>query len=160
MTLLSNPSPGVVLDATIAVSLSSKEKTTHAHVEAEVNRFLTLGADFFAPGVLVSETLFALCRMLENDHTLTTTEHEQAVADFHTMLGFIGSPPQGEITLVLRAEVIRGNYTCYRSSDALYIALAEQLSQTRTALLLTLDEGMQKQAARNAPSVTVQVIRP
>jgi predicted nucleic acid-binding protein len=125
-----------------------------------VTRYLSLGYAFFAPGVLVSETLFALCRMLENDKTLTAAEHRQAVADFHALLSFISPPPQGEISLVLRAEAIRGNYTCYRSADGLYIALAEELAQTRTTILLTLDEGMQKQAAKNAPGVTVQWITP
>jgi predicted nucleic acid-binding protein len=160
MTPPSKPAPAIVLDATIAVSIASKEATTQAQANAEVTRYLSLGYEFFAPGVLVSETLFALCRMLKNDKSLTAAQHRHAVSDFHTLLNFILPPPQGEISLVLRAEEIRGNYTCYRSADGLYLALAEELSQARTTILLTLDEGMQKQAARNAPSVTVQLVSP
>ncbi len=160
MTSPSNLPSAVVLDATIAVSISAKEKTTQAKANEEVTRYLSQGCTFFAPGVLVSETLFALCRMLENDKTLTVTEHAQAIENFHTMLSFILPPPQGEISLVLRAEAIRGTYTCYRSADALYIALAEELSATRPTILLTLDEGIKNQAAANAPGINVQVVTP
>ena len=155
-----NPRPAIVMDATVVISLAAKERTTHSQVNAEVTNYLSSGYEFFAPGVLVSETLFSLCRMLVTDQTLTSAQHAQAVTDFHTLLTFISPPPQGEISLVLRAEAIRGNYTCYRTADAVYIALAEELSQSRPATLLTLDDGIRNQAAKNASGVRVQVITP
>ena len=155
MNQANNILPAVILDATIAVSICSKEKNTYDRTNTEVTRCLGLGHEFFAPGVIVSETLFVLCRMLENEHTLTSEDHAMAIADFHTLFGFLSPPPQGEISLILRSHEIRGNYTCYRSSDSIYIALAEQLTLTRPTTLLTLDEGMKKQAAKNAPSVNV-----
>ncbi|MCX6379919.1 MAG: hypothetical protein NT023_10660 [Armatimonadetes bacterium] len=148
----------VILDATVVVSLASKEKNTYLHATAAVNRYIALNCDFFAPGVLVSETLFTLCRMKENDKTLTNEEHRRAVKDFHTLYGFILPPPNGEADLIFRAETIRGDYTCYRSADSIYIALAQALSETRPATLLTLDEGLQKQATRNASGVIVELI--
>lgn len=156
----SSAKPAVVLDATIAVAIASKESTTQANANAEVNRYLTQGYDFYAPGVLVSETLFALCRMRDSDNSLTAIEHAQAVADFNTMLSFVLPSPQGDFSLVLRADAIRGSYTCYRSTDALYIALAEHLSATRPTILLTLDDGIKNQAISNAPNVTVHVVTP
>jgi predicted nucleic acid-binding protein len=60
--------------------------------------------------------------------------------------------------LLLRAEAIRGSYTCRRSADGVYIALAEALSATRPTVLLTLDEGIKRQAAANAPAVRVHIV--
>jgi len=73
-------------------------------------------------------------------------------------LSFIQPHSNGEIALVLRAEAIRGLNSCRRSADGLYMTLAEELAQTRPTVLLTFDEDMAKQAARNAPTVTVELL--
>ncbi len=153
----SSPPPAVVLDASIAVAVTAKE-ATEPKVSAEINRYLAGGYEFFAPGVIVAETLYVLCGKLENEKTLSPADHSKAVLGFHKLMGLLLPPPDGEISLVLRAEAIRGSYTCRRSADGLYIALAEWLTQTRPTVLLTLDVDMPKQAAKNAPTVKVQLI--
>ena len=64
----------------------------------------------------------------------------------------------GEKSLVLRAEAIRTTYTCRRSADGIYIALAEELTATRPTVLLTFDKDMPNQIAKNAPTVSVQLL--
>ena len=134
-----------------------KKRPQQPQASARLAHYTALGYEFFAPGVLVSETLYVLCKKLEAG-TLTLATHAQAITDFHTLLSFIQPPPNGEISLALRAEAIRGNYTCRRSADGFYIALAEELNASRPTVLLTFDEDMAKQAARNAPSVMVELL--
>jgi predicted nucleic acid-binding protein len=149
----------VVLEASVSVSVCAKEPT-EPKVSAEINRYLANGHDFFAPGVFVAETLYVLCGKL-HDGSLSAANHLLAIQDFHTMMtAFVLPPPNGEAALILRAEAIRGGYVCNRSADGLYLALAEELSQTRPTILLTLDKDMPKQAAKNAPTVTVQLLIP
>src|SRR5947208_131060 len=84
-----------------------------------------------------------------NENGVAPVQHAQARAEFHTMLSFVSPSPQGDFSLLLRAEAIRGAYTCYRSADAVYIALAEDISTTRPTILLTLDDGIKNQAQAN-----------
>lgn len=156
-TLPSSLPQAIVMDASVAVAISAKESDKEAQAEAALALYTAQGCDFFAPGALVSETLYVLCKKLEKGD-LSGTDYAQSVEDFHSLLSFIQSPPQGEISLVLRAEEIRGDYACRRSTDSIYIALAEELTQVRPTVLLTFDEGMVKQAAKNASSVAVQLL--
>jgi predicted nucleic acid-binding protein len=57
-----------------------------------------------------------------------------------------------------RAIEIRGTYGCSHSSDCLYIALAEELSQNRITEILTFDKGMKNQIANHAPTVTLNLL--
>ena len=57
-----------------------------------------------------------------------------------------------ETALIKRAVEIRGSYGCSRSSDGIYIALAEELSKTRTTEILTFDQGFKNQLINNAPT--------
>ena len=68
------------------------------------------------------------------------------------------STPDDETDLVKRAVEIREGYSCSRSSDGLYLAMAEDLAKTHTVELFTLDRGMINQAAKNAPTVKVRVL--
>ncbi|MCA1622949.1 MAG: hypothetical protein LC768_12045 [Acidobacteria bacterium] len=69
------------------------------------------------------------------------------------------SPPEnGEASLIKRAEEIRKSYGCSRASDSLYIALAEELTATRPTELLTFDKGFINQAAKNAPTVRINLL--
>ena len=88
---------------------------------------------------------------------LTEAEYKKAIESFLDYMTII-STPDDETNLVKRAIEIRETYGCSRSSDGLYIALAEDLAKTRTAELLTFDRGMINQAAKNAPTVTVKVL--
>lgn len=146
----------VVIDASILVSIASKETPTHRPAEAAFRAYSQNGWEFFAPHVIVPEVMFALCQKLTGE-LLTTPEYELAVEFFLDYMTIL-STPDDETDLVKRAIEIREGYGCSRSSDALYIALAEDLAKTRTVELLTLDKGMVNQAAKNAPTVNVNVL--
>ena len=78
--------------------------------------------------------------------------------DFQVFMRSVSPPPGGEASLIPRADQIRSGYGCSRSADALYIASAEELSQTYTTRLLTFDQSVPKQAAQHAPLVRVHLL--
>lgn len=88
---------------------------------------------------------------------LTEAEHMKAVESFLDLMKSL-SMPNNETDLVMRAAEIRETYGCSRSSDSLYIALAEDLAKNRTVELLTFDKGMTNQAAKRASTVTLKVL--
>ena len=151
-----NNSDAVVIDASILVSMSSNEIGTHLAAEIAFNLYAQNGWEFFAPNVVVAEVLFALCQKFASG-ILTQSEYEQAIDDFLVLMKNI-SLEADEKTLVKRAIEIRETYGCSRSSDSLYIALAEDLAKSRTVEILTFDKGMINQAAKNAPSVTIKIL--
>lgn len=155
-TNLMNNAEAVVIDASILVSMASNEAGTHLLAEAAFNHYSQNGWEFVAPNVVVSEVLFAMCQKLASG-VLTQTEYEQAIDKFLLLMQNI-STETSDKSLVKRAVEIRETYVCRRSSDSLYIALAEDLAKTRTVELLTFDRGMTNQAAKNAPTVTVKVL--
>ncbi len=151
----SSPAPAVVLDASVVVALTAKEADTGAKATAELARYSAAGHEFFAPGVIIGEVLYVLCGKLK-DGSLSTVDYGQAVQDFADLMGRVSCPHDNTVALILRAEAIRGSYTCRRSTDSIYVAVAENLAQTRTTVLLTLDAEMLKQVKNCAPNVIVQ----
>ena len=156
MTPPNSRTGAVVVDANVVISLAANEPT-ELTASTEIARYSALGYEFFAPGVMVAETLYVLCGKM-NDGTLSATDHTLAVRKLDIFLKNVSSAPSGDATLLMRSEAIRGDYSCRRSADGVYIALAEELSQTRPTVLLTFDQDMRNQATRNAPTVTVQVL--
>ena len=156
MTQQSNPVGAIVVDANIIISIAANE-LTEPRASAEVARYSALGYEFFVPGVIVSETLYVLCGKLR-DGTLSMTGHALAVRKADAFLKRASPPPSGDAALLTRSEYIRGNYSCRHTSDGIYIALAEELSQTRPTVILTFDQDLRNQAMRNAATVTVQVL--
>ena len=106
---------------------------------------------------MLGEVLYILCGKLQNG-LLDATAHQEAIESLRDQMSAILPPPNGEVALVMRAEEIRSGYGCSRSSDGLYIALAEALTSTGPVELLTFDTGIVNQAARNAPTVTVNLL--
>lgn len=151
-----NNADAVVIDASILVSMTSNEIKTHLIAENAFNNYSQNGWEFFAPNVIVSEVLFALCHKLTAG-VLTSIEYEQAIDSFLVLMKNIKTD-NNDLSLVKRAVEIRETYGCSRSSDALYIALAEDLAKTRTVELLTFDKGMINQAAKNAATLAVKVL--
>ena len=152
------PSPGaLVLDANVVIALVSGEVGRDALVTAEITRYGSLGYQLFAPGVLIAETLYVLCGKL-NSGSLGPTDHAAAVAVFQRTMTTVLPPPSGDATLIQRAEQISSGYGCSRSADGIYIALAEELERTRPTVLLTFDKEIPKQAAKQASTVTVQLL--
>lgn len=158
MATFPTPDPGaVVLDANIAIALSAHEPGRDFIVSAELAHYAHLGYSLFAPGVLISETLYILCGK-RNGGSLTPTDYATALATFRRTMRTVLPPPNGDSVLIERAEQISSGYGCSRSADGIYIALAEELTQTRPTVLLTFDKELQKQANKQAPSVVVQVL--
>jgi predicted nucleic acid-binding protein len=151
-----NNADTVVVDASILVSMASNEAGTHLLAEAAFNHYSQNGWEFFAPNVIVSEVLFALCQKLISG-VLTRTEYEQAIDKFLLLMQNISTETDDQ-SLVKRAVEIWETYGCSRSSDSLYLALAEDLAKSRTVELLTFDKGIINQAAKNAPTVTIKVL--
>lgn len=147
----------LVLDANVLIAICTHETDRDAAATAELHRYAALGYDWYAPGVIVAETLYVLCGK-RNDGSLTSSAYALAVQTFQTMMDTVLPPPHGDKSLIQRAEQIGSGYGCSRSADALYLALAEQLTQTMTAVLLTFDHGLPNQAARNAPSVSIHLL--
>ncbi len=159
---MSQPSsalPGaVVIDANIPIAIAANEPG-EPNATAAIAHYLGQQYEFYAPGAIVAETLYVLCGKLK-DGSLTDIEHTQAIQDFSMFMRLVKSPPSGEGALILRAEAVRGTYTCRRSADGIYIALAEELATTHTTVLLTFDENMSRQASHNSPGVTVHLLTP
>lgn len=146
-------SGAVVLDANTAISVSAQEAAKSALAQYSQSGYL-----FFAPGVIVSETLYALRNKMINS-LMTTTEHAQAVLDFAALMKTVLPPPGGDASLILRADQICTGYGASHSADALYLALAEELTMLYpTTRLLTFDRDLPKQAARNAPGVAIHLL--
>lgn len=157
-TLLPNSISCTVIDANTLIALCAKEPGRYSLAQAEITASAQNGDLFYAPNIIVGETLYALRRKL-TDAALTTAEHGQAVQSLSIRMAAILPPPNGESSLIRRANQICDSYGASRSADAIYIALAEELSQTYTVRLLTFDRDLPKQAARNAPSVSVHLLQ-
>lgn len=149
--------PAVTIDANLVIAYCTKEAGTYAKAKAELEQYAKDGWQFYAPGVLVAEALFVFCKKLEAG-TLTTAEHAQAVQSLEAFMNAVLPPPNGDASLIARAEQIRGSYGCSRSADALYLALAEELTRTGPAELVTFDVGLEQQAKQNAPTVTIKLL--
>ena len=149
----------VVVDASVIIALCAKEPDKYEKTRAALQGHIEDGAALHAPHLVVMETLYVLCSKRQAQ-VLTDTEHAAAIANFDSALTIISFPSDGDASLIARAERIRQGYGCSRSADSLYIALAEQLAASGPAELLTFDAGQQRQAAENAPSVTVTLLVP
>ena len=148
-----------IVDANVLTALCAHEPDKYAHAQAEVEKRARQGSLFYAPSVLIAETLFALCRRLA-DGLITPTEHAKAVESLNVHLKVILPPPDGDASLVERAEQIRGTYGCSRSADGLYLALTEALAYTGNAELITFDAALQTQASIMVPALTVTLLKP
>ncbi len=161
MTPSNNPSAVakgvVVIDANVLIGICAREQDKLVTAEAALLDYSTRGWLFHAPGVIVAEVLYILCGKLQGGQ-LDPAAHQEAVESFQDQMKAILPPPRGDASLIARAEEIRHSYGCSHSADGLYIALAEGISQTVTTELLTFDEGMSKQAAKNAPTVKVNLL--
>lgn len=158
--MVSSPpsSPGaLVIDANVTIALAAKETGRETISLAEMTRYARLGYVWYAPGVLIAETLYVLCGKKQRGE-LSPADYVTAVTGFQKTMTSIHPPPDGDRALIAHAEQIGDSYGCSRSADGIYIALAEELTKTRPTVLLTFDQSMPNQAARNAPSVTVQVL--
>ena len=150
------PPEAVVIDANIPISIAANEPG-EASATSAINTYLAQKCRFFAPGAILAEVLYVLCGK-KQDGSLTAIEYTQAIEDFDLFMRLVSSPPNGESSLIRRAEAIRGTYTCRRSADGIYIALAEALATSLRTVLLTFDEDMAKQAMRTSPAIAIHLL--
>lgn len=151
--------PAVALDATFVIAYCAKEPGRHAKADAELKNYAKNGWEFFAPGVLIAESLFVFCRKLMAGQ-LTPAEHAQAVLSLEMLMRAVLPTPNGDWSLIARAEQIRGASGCSHSADGIYVALAEELAKTRTTEIVTFDAGMEAQAKKNCPTLSVKLLTP
>ena len=151
-----NSAGAVVIDANVLVAICAKEP--HSRIaEDALDDYAARNWFFYAPGALLTEGLFILCRKL-HDGMLTDVEHTEAVANFNDYMQGIRPSPLGDVRFILRNEEIRKGYSCLHSADAFYIALTEALAADGAAELLTFDKRLVNVAANNAPSVKVNLL--
>jgi predicted nucleic acid-binding protein len=156
MTPINNPNT-LVVDANILISISSKEALTHIVAENELKTYANNGWEVVAPHIIVAESIFALCQKFTSG-ILTQVDYEKAIDDLNNYLSAI-EMPFSDAYLMKRAVEIRKNYGCSRSSDGIYLALAEELSKTRTTEILTFDAGFTNQIKNNAPTINLKLLR-
>lgn len=147
----------VIPDANVLIALCAREADKIKTAETAFEDYIYKGYEFFAPGVLVAEVIFVLCQKFAGG-LLNQTEYEKSIKAFKYYLNFISLSPNGEESLLDRAVEIRDGYGCSRSSDGLYIALAEELANTYDTEIVTFDKGFINQAAKNAPTVKVNLL--
>ena len=151
-----NSAGTVVVDANVLIAISSKEPACQT-AETAMSDYAVRNWAFYAPGAILTEGLFVLCRKRQ-DGLLSKAEYEEALNTFSDYLQGIRPSPQGDIGFIRRAAAIRQGYSCLHCTDAFYIALAEALAQSGPAELLTFDKRLVNVAARNAPSVKVNLL--
>jgi hypothetical protein len=93
-----NKLSAVVVDANTAIALAEKEAATVAQAKAALTYYTSNGYLMFAPGVIVSETLFALCGQQQRQ-VLSPSQYTQAVVDFHAFMQGVLPPPNEELSL-------------------------------------------------------------
>lgn len=151
-----NKNGALVIDSNVLISICSKEVSYPTAKQALVD-YSARNWVFYAPGVIVSEVLFVLCRKL-SDGSLTAAAYDEGIEMLKAQLTMILPPPHGDAALVQRAREIQSGYSCLHSADCLYIALAEELAASSTAEFVTFDKRVVNVAAKNAPTVNVQLL--
>ena len=156
MSQPNNPAGAVVIDANILIAICSKEPT-EATARAALTYYINKNWAVYAPGVLSSEVLFVLCKKVQNG-IINEDTYQKAVEDLIDFISVILPPPNGDAALLIRAEQIRTNYSCLHTTDGFYLALTEELGRLGASEFLTFDQGTVNVAARNAPTVNVNLL--
>ncbi|NOT60583.1 MAG: type II toxin-antitoxin system VapC family toxin [Acidobacteria bacterium] len=154
--ILTTSAGAVVIDANILVAICAKEPG-ELTAKAALDDYTTKNWAFYAPGAILTEVLFILCRKLQSGE-IDTAKHKKAVEDFNDYMSAISPSPNGDIRFILRNEEIRSGYSCLTSADAFYLALTEDLSRNSPAEFLTFDKRTVNVAANNAPTVKVNLL--
>ncbi len=159
---MSQPTPtqtsagAVVIDANILVAICAKEPREPT-AKAALSDYTAKNWAFYAPGAILTEVLFILCRKLQSGE-IDAAKHKKAVEEFNDYMSAILPSPQGDIGFILRNEEIRSGYSCLHSADAFYIALTEELAKSGPAEFLTFDKRVINVVANNAPTVKVNLL--
>jgi predicted nucleic acid-binding protein len=153
------PPYAAILDASFVVAICAKESDKEPIASPLMTSLMAAGGSFHAPAALVSEVLYVLCKKLQ-EGKLSTAEHAKALDSLEDICALLSRRPDGDAPLFRRADAIRAGHTCRLCADGLYVALAEQVAQQERAVLITFDDGQERMAKREAPTVTVMLLVP
>lgn len=145
-----------VIDASVLVALCAHEPHRFEIASRTLSSYAADGTRFYAPRDIVAEVMYALCLKAEAG-LLPSDEHTKAIVGLRNRMRSILPPPDGEVSLIDRANLVRSGFGCGRSSDSLYIALAERLGHNGPTELVTFDAEMLRQI-KNAPTVNARVL--
>ncbi len=154
-----NSPDAVVIDANVLIASCAREATKLSQAEVVINEYAMNGVLFYAPGALIAEVLYILCKK-QQEGVLGEESYREAIENLQDQMQAFFPSPRGDSALIARAEEIRNGYGCSHSTDSIYIALAEELAKTNDVELLTFDKGLEKQVAKKAPSVRVRLLVP
>ena len=147
MTSPTDPT-AAVLDASAAVALCSREPSRDAVVRNYVAEAGVAGRKVYAPGAITGEALHVLCKKLARGE-LGPAAHALAVADLEGLARNLLPPPGGEHSLIAPAVRLSAGYTCDKSNDSLYLALAEDLAgRGEVVEVVTFDDDQARRAGR------------
>lgn len=108
LSFVTTSAAGAVVDATVAVAISAKEAGREQRAVTELSRYSANGRQFYAPGVLSSETLYVLCGKGQSG-VLTVAEYVQAVIDLENLMrGTLPPPMARRHSLALRSPFRAG----------------------------------------------------
>jgi predicted nucleic acid-binding protein len=154
MSQVSSPSNVVVIDANVLIGICTKETKAPTALAALAD-YIKRDFKFYAPSVIVSEFLYVACKKVD-DGSLTAAQHDNAIEDFNDYMNTVTTA--ADVSLIKRAAEIRKGYGCSRSSDAIYLALAEELTASFNVEIVTFDAGIVNQAGKNTKLVKVNLL--
>lgn len=142
-----------VLDASAAVAYCASEAGRDVVVRQYLADCGSARRPVSAPGAIVSECLYVFCKKRERGE-LDPAGHTAAVAALDALMTTLDPPIGGEGRLVLPAARLVAGYACPKTTDSIYLALAEQLAaRGEVVKVVTFDDGQAKRADR-LPGVT------
>ena len=148
-----------VLDASVAVALSAPEPGRDAAAQRLLDEYEAAGRTVYAPGVIVNESLYVLCKKLGRGE-LDATNHALAVGRLERLLAGVEPPPNGDRGLVAPTARLASGLTCNKTNDSIYLALAEQLANRGEEVeVVTFDAGLVRRADR-LPGVAGRLLVP
>lgn len=147
--MATSSSPTVaVLDASAAVAYAAREPGRFGHLTTDLATNEAAGRPSYAPGLIVGEALYVLCKKLARGQ-LDATTHAAAVSDLVDLMQGVRQPPGGDVGLIAPAARLAAGYTCAKSNDSVYLALAEQLVAAGEVVeVVTFDDDQAKRADR------------
>jgi predicted nucleic acid-binding protein len=153
----------VTLDASVVIAICINELNRAAKAIAELAKYSAAGCELYAPGTIVQESLFVFCKLATDPKIppgsrLSSAERLQAIRAFITLMANVKQTPNGDFSLIQGTVDIHGSYSCLRTSDSIYLALAEELARYGDAEIVTFDQDMENQARANAPTVVVKTL--
>ena len=98
----------VVVDASVAIAIAAKEAGSEQKANTAISAYVLQGSKVMAPGVLLSESLYVLCKMRDGG-TLKTAEYSQAILDLDIFVGIFEPPLFADFDLALQADAIQRN---------------------------------------------------